>query len=132
MLIVFICTQFMSLTQAAKLALFTGLEHFLEELPSLICQTRRQLYSDNIKILEHFGRRLQDAFDVMNIFKNSNENVLAPRELTNFIYNVISETEMLLNRIENFLSTDREYVVQLLKTSQVRRDETVDKHPGDL
>ena len=90
------------------------------------------MYSDNIKILEHFGRRLQDAFDVMNIFKNSNENVLAPRELTNFIYNVISETEMLLNRIENVLSTDREYVVQLLKASQVCRDETVDKHPGDL
>ena len=45
--------------------LFTGLEQFFEELPSLISQARRLLHSDNINILEHFERKLQDAFDVL-------------------------------------------------------------------
>ena len=62
----FICTWLTRLKQATKMALFTGLEQF-EELPSLISQTTRQLDSDNINILERFGRRLQEAFDVLNM-----------------------------------------------------------------
>ena len=87
---VFICTWFTCLTQPAKMALFAGLEQFLKGLPSLISQARRQLHSDNINILEHFGRRLQDAFDVLNIFKSRCEDVLASRELINIISDVIS------------------------------------------
>ena len=64
---VFICTWFTCLTQTAKMALFTGLEQFFEGLTSLISQVRRQLHSENINILEHFGRRLQNSFDVLNL-----------------------------------------------------------------
>ena len=38
---VFIWTWFTCLTQAAKMALFAGLEQFLKGLPSLISQARR-------------------------------------------------------------------------------------------
>ena len=112
--------------------LFTGLEQFFEGLPSLISQARRQLHSDNINILEHFGRRLQDAFDVLNIFKSRCEDVLASRELINITCDIISQTEMLLNRTEDALSTNREYVMQLLEGSSFRMYETVDNQSGDL
>ena len=79
------------------MALFNGLEQFFEELPSLISQARRQLHSDNINIPEHFGRRLKDALDVLNIFKIRFANVLTPIKLINFISDVISQTDMLLN-----------------------------------
>ena len=89
----------------------------LWEISSLINQARRQLHSDNINILEHFERRLQDAFDVLNIFKSSCEDVLGFRELINMISDVISQTKMLLDRTDDALSTDREYVMQLLEGS---------------
>ena len=76
-----------------KMALFTRLEQFFEGLCSLISQARRQLHSDNINILEHFGRRLQDAFDVLNIFKSRCEDVLASTEL--IISDVISQTDLI-------------------------------------
>ena len=114
----------------AKMALFTRLEQFFEGLCSLISQARRQLQSDNINILEHFGRRLQDAFDVLNIFKSRCEDVLASTKL--IISDVISQTEMLLDRTDDTLSTDREYVMQLLEASSVRMYETVDNQSGDL
>ena len=114
----------------AKMALFTRLEQFFEGLCSLISQARRQLHSDNINILEHFGRRLQDAFDVLNIFKSRCEDVLASTKL--IISDVISQTEMLLDRTDDTLSTDREYVMQLLEASSVRMYETVDNQSGDL
>ena len=60
------------------MALFDGLEQFFEGLPRLISQGRRQLHSDNLNIFEHFGRRLQDASDVLNIFKSRCEDILAP------------------------------------------------------
>ena len=109
-----------------------GVICWVRAVPSLISQARRRLHSDNINILEHFGRRLQDAFDVLNIFKSRCEDVLASRELINIISDVISQTEMLLNRTEDALSTDREYVMQLLEASSVRMDEIVDNHSGDL
>ena len=58
------------------MALFTGLEQFFEEIPSLISGARRKLHSYNINIQEHFGRKLQDTFDISNIFKNSCNNLL--------------------------------------------------------
>ena len=112
--------------------LFTGLEQFFEGLPSLINQARRQLHSDNINILEHFGRRLQDAFDVLNIFKSRCEDVLASRELIKITCDIISQTEMLRNRTEDALSTNRDYVMQLLEGSSFRMYETVDNQSGDL
>ena len=114
------------------MALFTRLEQFFEGLCSLISQARRQLHSDNINILEHFGRRLQDAFDVLNIFKSRCEDVLASRELINITCDIISQTEMLRNRTEDALSTNREYVMQLLEGSSFRMYETVDNQSGDL
>ena len=45
---------------------------------------------------------------------------------------MIYQTEMLLNRTENALSTDCEFGMQLRKATSVRRDEIVDNHPGDL
>ena len=114
------------------MVLFTGLELLFVDLPSLISQGWRQLHSDNINIQEHFGRRLQDAFDVLNIFKNSCEDVLVLRDLISFISDMISQTEMLLNRTEKALSTDREFGMQLHKASSVCRDEIVDNHSGDL
>ena len=39
---------------------------------------------------------------------------------------------MLRNTSEDALSTEREYVMQLLEASSVRRDEIVDNHRGDL
>ena len=44
----------------------------------------------------------------------------------------ISQTEMLLDRTDDTLSTDREYVMQLLEASSVRMYETVDNQSGDL
>ena len=38
---------------------------------------------------ERFGKKLQDAFDAFKIFKNKYKNVLASRELINFIAEVI-------------------------------------------
>ena len=114
------------------MALLTRLEQFFEGLPSLISQAGRQLHSDTINILEHFGRRLQDAFDVLNIFKSGCEDVLASRELINITSDVISQTEMLLNRTDDALSTDREYVMQLLEASSVSMYETVYNQSGDL
>ena len=54
------------------------------------------------------------------------------RELINLISDMIYQTEMLLNRTENALSTDCEFGMQLRKATAVRRDEIVDNHPGDL
>ena len=118
--------------QATKMALFTGLELLFVDRPSLISQGWRQLHSDNINIHEHFGRRLQDAFDVLNIFKNSCGDVLVLRKLISFISDMISQTEMLLNCTEKALSTDREFGMQLHKASSVCRDEIIDNHSGHL
>ena len=49
--------------------------------------------------------------------------------MINFISEVISQTEMLRNCSEDPLSTDREYVMELLEASSVCRD---DNHCGDL
>ena len=50
--------------------------------------------------------------------------------------NVISEatpqTEMLCNCPDDLLSTDHEYVMQLLEASSVHRGEIVGNHGGDL
>ena len=94
------------------MALFTGLEHFFEERLSLMRQARTHSHSNNINILEHFGRRLQDAFDVLHIFKSRCE------ELINIISDVISQTEMLLNCSEDALSIDRQYVCSCSKQIQ--------------
>ena len=48
------------------------------------------------------------------------------------ISDVISQTEMLLNRTEDALSTDREYIMQLLEPRSVPRDGIVDNHSCDL
>ena len=74
----------------------------------------------------------KDVFDVLNIFKSRCKEVLASRELINIITNVISQTETLLNGTEDALSTDREYVIQLLEASPVHMYETVDNRAGDL
>ena len=74
----------------------------------------------------------KDAFDVLNIFKSRCKDVLASRELIKIITNVISQTETLLNGTEDALSTDREYVIQLLEASPVHMYETVDNRAGDL
>ena len=68
----------------------------------------------------------------MNIFKRKCEDVLASREVINIISDIISQTEMLLNRTEDALSTDREYVMQLLEARSVRMEKIVDNHSGDL
>ena len=112
------------------MALLTRLEQFFEGLPSLISQAGRELHSDTINILEHFGRRLQDAFDVLNIFKSGCEDVLASRELINITSDVISQTE--INRTDDALLTDCEYVMQLLEASSVSIYETVYNQSGDL
>ena len=49
--------------------------------------------------------------------------------MIDIISDVISQTEMLLNRTEDTLSTDREYVMQLLEASSVH---VYDNHSGDL
>ena len=112
------------------MALLTRLEQFFEGLPSLISQAGRELHSDTINILEHFGRRLQDAFDVLNIFKSGCEDVLASRELINITSDVISQTE--INRTDDALLTDCEYVMQLLEASSVSIYETAYNQSGDL
>ena len=67
----------------------------------------------------------------MNVFKSSSEDVLAPRELIN-ISDVISQTQILLSRIEDALSTDREYVMHLFEARSVHMDEIFDNHAGEL
>ena len=57
---------------------------------------------------------------------------MVSKALISFIFEVISQTEMLRNTSKNALSTDLGYVVQLLEASSVRRDEIVDNHRGDL
>ena len=39
---------------------------------------------------------------------------------------------MLRNHTDDYLLTDLEYVIQLLKPSSVSRDQIVDNHHGDL
>ena len=72
------------------MATFVGLEQFLQNLPALVSQVRRQLYSDNMNTLEYFGRRLQDALNVLNIFKNRCEGVSADRELVAYASDLIT------------------------------------------
>ena len=74
----------------------------------------------------------KDAFDVLNIFKSRCEDVLASRELIKITCDIISQTEMLRNRTEDALSTNRDYVMQLLEGSSFRMYETVDNQSGDL
>ena len=50
----------------------------------------------------------------------------------NFISEAAPQTEMLRNCSEGPLSTDHEYVIQLLEASSVHRDEIVGNHRGDL
>ena len=54
------------------------------------------------------------------------------RELINIISDAISQTEMLVNRSEDALSTVCQYVMQLLEASSFRMEEIVDNHSGDL
>ena len=84
--------------------------------------TLRNIPEENYKIRSTFS-----------IFpKSSCKDFLVSRALINFMSKVISQTEMLRNCSEDPLSTDREYVMQLLKASSVPRDEIVDSHRGDL
>ena len=47
-------------------------------------------------------------------------------------WHVNSQTAMLGNRAGNTLLTDREYVMQLLEVTSVRRDEIIDNHCADM
>ena len=42
---------------------------FLVYQPSIAKAKPRQLHSENIDLLEHFGRKLYDASDILNVFK---------------------------------------------------------------
>ena len=84
---VFVCTCFTLLPNTVKIVLFTGLEQFVEQLPSLINQIRSQLDSDKMIILEHFERNLEDVFDILNIFENKCpkfQNVTLETDITQF------------------------------------------------
>lgn len=73
--------------------------------------------------MEHFRKKLHDTFDVLDIFKNRCKELVASRELfisgINFISDLVSQTEMLRNYTDDALSIDREYVLQLLKSSSL-------------
>lgn len=73
--------------------------------------------------MEHFRKKLHDTFDILDIFKNRCKEFVASRELfisgINFISDLVSQTEMLRNYTDDALSIDREYVMQLLKSSSL-------------
>ena len=68
--------------------LFTGLEQFVEELPSLINQITRQLDSDNIIILEHFERNLEDVFDFLKLETDTTQFLKLKRIYIYNTYNI--------------------------------------------
>ena len=43
------------------------------------------MHSDNIGILEHFGRKLHDAFDALNIVKSKLDDVLRSNLFTDLL-----------------------------------------------
>ena len=57
---------------------------------------------------------------------------MVPTVLMNFVPEATPQTEMLRNCFEDRLSTDHEYVIQLLEASSVNRDGIVGNHRGDL
>ena len=68
--------------------LFTGLEQFVEELPSLINQITRQLDSDNIIILEYFERNLEDVFDFLKLETDTTQFLKLKRIYIYNTYNI--------------------------------------------
>ena len=90
-------------SQLMKMDLVQTAEEYLNSLPSLIMQTRRHLFSNDLNILENFSRRLEDSLNIVNTLKTRFEQSQASVELLLHIRQLTRELHRLFSSIEGTL-----------------------------
>ena len=90
-------------SQLMKMDLVQTVEEYLNSLPSLIMQTRRHLFSNDLNILENFSRRLEDSLNIVNTLKTRFEQSQASVELLLHIRQLTRELHRLFSSIEGTL-----------------------------
>ena len=83
-----------------EINLVRTVEKYLNSLPGLVVQTRRHLFSNDLKILQNFSRRLEDSLNLVNTLKTRFEQSQASVELLLHIRQLIRELHRLFSSIE--------------------------------
>ena len=83
-----------------EINLVRTVEKYLNSLPGLVVQTRRHLFSNDLKILQNFSRRLEDSLNIVNTLKTRFEQSQASVELLLHIRQLIRELHRLFSSIE--------------------------------
>ena len=87
------------------------LEQFFTELPVLVGQATRHLYSSNLNLLEHLSRRLDDSLNVLNIFFSRCEELNIPVTFTTNIRKLLEELHSIHRRIVNININEHGFVL---------------------
>lgn len=90
-----------------------ALEEFFNELPRLVDQARRNVFSNDLNQLEYFQRKVQDALNVLNVIVSRCEDINAPHSFTQEMSALMDGLVPLNERLRDAIEVDEEYVMTL-------------------
>ena len=79
---------------------------FFGNIPSLISEAHRQIFCDNINIIEFMQRRIESSLQVLNILYDRCQSELYDRRLEENIGILVSKLQELLNDYEQWVEND--------------------------
>eukprot|EP00112_Aurelia_sp_Birch-Aquarium-sp1_P026258 Seg920.7 transcript_id=Seg920.7/GoldUCD/mRNA.D3Y31 product="hypothetical protein" protein_id=Seg920.7/GoldUCD/D3Y31 len=103
-----------------------ALEEFFNELPRLVDQARRNVFSNDINQLEYFQRKVQNALIVLNVIVSRCEDINAPNSFTQEISALMDGLVPLNERLRDAIEVDEEYVITLNEPVPISTLEDVD------
>ena len=79
-----------------------NIQTFLENIPNIISEARRQLYSDNISVIEFNIRRLEDSLYVINILyqRSVARNEIGDQQLQGNLAQLLFEVQRLCSEYD--------------------------------
>ena len=78
----------------------TNIVVFLQNIPSLISEARRQLFCENINVIEFIQRRIENSLQVLGILLNRSQERGCDNQLQNNISTLFSELQGLQENYE--------------------------------
>ena len=88
-------------------------DFFLQTIPSLLRQARRNIHSDDITVLEYFERRLGDHVYVVSAIILQCEQRSVSDDLLELLYQVHNEISSLNDQFQRFCSMQRDYSTEM-------------------
>ena len=97
----------------AEISSALALEEFFDEISRLVDQARRNVFSDDLNLLEYFRRKVQDTLNVLNVVISRCEDVNALQSFTQELTALMDSIVALDEHLWEAMETDEEYVMAL-------------------